>query len=339
MNSRSAPERDADLRGEARPGALDLIVWSMAVAAQDVLRLELRNASGRELPAFTPGSHIALHWSGGPARSYSLINPASDRTRYVVAVQLDAQGRGGSRFVHQHLRVGDTVTIGAPTNHFPLVEDAPASLLIAGGIGITPLWAMAQRLEELGSPWALHYAARNPRRAPLLQEVSALSEVSGHGRARVYFSEPDGGQPSVLPVADVVASATPEAHLYCCGPERLIEAFIAACRGRDPKKVHLERFTALMPATLEGGFTVRLARSGGDIHISPGQSILQGLIARGIYVAHTCEQGVCGSCEVRVLEGKPDHRDSILTESEQSEGKTMMVCCSRARTSTLVLDL
>lgn len=311
-------------------------VHSVTWEAEGIFSYELRDPAGAALPEFTAGSHIDLNLPSGLVRSYSLVNPQTERHRYVVAVQKDRASRGGSTWVHEKLRTGDIITISAPRNNFPLAEDAKHSLLIAGGIGVTPLWCMLQRLGALGRSAELIYCVRTRKEAAFREAIVALGEKSG---AKVTFNfdgEPGG---KMLDIAAVAAAASPETHLYCCGPLPMLEAFEAATKNLPPERVHVEYFTAKEAPAAEGGFTVVLAKTGRSFQIAPGKTILETLLDAGLNVASSCLEGVCGTCETKVLEGIPDHRDVVLTDSERKANKTMMICCSGSKTDKLVLDL
>jgi tetrachlorobenzoquinone reductase len=311
-------------------------VRAVAWEAQGILSYELRPFSGRELPPFTAGAHIDLLLPSGLVRSYSLVNPQEERHRYVIAVNRDASSRGGSRFIHDSVRPGDTLTVTAPRNNFPLIEDAGHSVLIAGGIGITPLWCMIQRLEALGRSWQLYYCTRTRQSAAFLEPLQALGpkvDVNLH----FNFDQEPGGR--MLDVAGVVAAAPADAHLYCCGPLSMLEAFEQACADRPGSHVHTEYFSAKEAPAVEGGFTVVLQRSGLTLAVPPGKTILDTLMDQGLDLPYSCLEGVCGTCEVRVLEGIPDHRDLVLSKEEKAANRSIMICCSGARTDRLVLDL
>ena len=234
--------------------------------------------------------------------------------------------------MHEELRVGDLVQASLPINNFPLVEDAPASVFIAGGIGITPILPMIDRLASLGRPFVLHYGARERRNTPF------LARLAGHGdKVRMAFSRgPGGGR---LDIAGIVASAPADAELYCCGPSGMLEAFAAATADRSPARVHVEHFHTTDPPAVNGGFRVTLARSGRTIAVPPGQTILDALTSAGIEVPNSCLEGVCGTCETRIVEGVPDHRDRVLSPDERAAGRTMMLCCSGCKSELLVLDI
>jgi vanillate O-demethylase ferredoxin subunit len=237
-------------------------------------------------------------------------------------------------WMHESAKVGASLSIAGPRNHFPLCEDAPHSVFIAGGIGITPLWCMIQRLNWLGCPWTLHYSARTRNSAALLDAVIG-EEWSD--RVKLNFDDTSGGK--YLDIAGIVAAAPVGSHFYCCGPVPMLKAFEAACASVDPEHVHLEYFGAKEAPAVGGGFNVRLVRCGRQVAIQQGQTILEALQAMGVDVPSSCQQGVCGVCETVVLEGIPDHRDLVLSESEKASNKTMMICCSGSLTTELALDL
>ncbi len=300
--------------------------------ADGIASLELRPLQGG-LAAFEPGAHIELLLPGGLRRAYSLTNAPGQREAYRVAVQRDPASRGGSRAVHEALRIGQTLTIGRPRNLFALADDAAPSVLIAGGIGITPVWAMAQQLAAQQRAWTLHYAVRERRRAAFVEPLLALDA------ARVHLHV--DGESGAFDLAACVAAAPAEAHLYCCGPGPMLEAFERACAGRDPSRVHLERFgsAADTPAAAAGGFEVVLARAGKTLPVPPGTSILDAVLAAGVDAPNSCREGYCGTCETRVLEGTPLHADSVLSTAERAANRTMMICRSRCLGERLVLDL
>jgi tetrachlorobenzoquinone reductase len=320
----------------AKIDTLEVRVKSVTWEAQGINSYELRPMPGQELPPFTAGSHIDLHLPNGMIRSYSLVNPQSERHRYVIAVNRDASSRGGSRYVHESVRPGDLLTVSAPRNNFELKEDAPHSLLIAGGIGITPIWCMVQRLEELGRPWELYYCTRTRQNAAFLDELRQLGERV-HLNLHVNFDEEPGGK--MLDIAGVLATAKPETHVYCCGPLPMLAAFEEAAKGRAPETVHVEYFSAKEAPAAGGGFTVVLAKSGKTIAVPPGKTILDAVLDAGIDAPYACMEGVCGTCETKVIEGEPDHRDLVLSQEERAASKTMMICCSGCNSARLVLDL
>ncbi|MBI5322106.1 PDR/VanB family oxidoreductase [Bradyrhizobium sp.] len=315
-------------------GLQELRVKRISYEAEGINSYELVLPAGGDLPPFSAGSHIDLHLRNGMIRSYSLINDQSERHRYVIAVNKDASSRGGSSFVHDTFKAGDIVKASAPRNNFALREDAEYSLLIAGGIGITPLMSMIRRLETLGRPWKLSYAARTRRAAAFLDELDAIRPDA---QLNLHFDDEHGGRP--LDLAGVVVGTPTHAHLYCCGPLPMLDAFEKATAGRPASHVHVEYFQAKQAAAVDGGFEIKLARSKCTISVEPGKTILDAVLDAGIMANYSCSEGVCGTCETRVIEGIPDHRDLFLSPEEKAANKTIMICCSGSKSGTLVLDL
>lgn len=310
---------------------LSLRLTSIRYAAQDTHLYEFASPDGAPLPAYEPGAHIDVHMPGGLMRQYSLARPYRADQPYLVGIKLDAGTRGGSRFMHEGARVGSMFQVGGPRNNFPLKEDAPQTVLIAGGIGVTPIWCMAQRLEEIGAPFELHYAVRTRADAAFLAELEGMAP-----KARLHV---DAEAQAVLDVPAIIGAASKGAHLYCCGPGPMMEAFEAATAGWPEGQRHVEYFSAPQLKPIEGGFVVVLGKSGREFIVEPGSTILETLRQAGLNVPASCEQGVCGTCETRILEGVPDHRDLLLTPAEKASGKTMMICCSGSLSERLVLDL
>jgi ferredoxin-NADP reductase len=317
---------------------LNALVHTMRYEADGIVSVEFRPATPAvEFPAFEAGSHIDLHLPNGLVRSYSLCNPASDRQRYVVGVLNDRKSRGGSRYVHQQLRVGMTLPISAPRNNFALEEDARRSVLVAGGIGVTPIWCMLQRLASLGRPVELVYCARSRKEAAFVEAIEALArekaiELSWH------FDDEQGAPPDL---AKLLAGRGDDSHYYCCGPTPMLDAFERSCEQLACANVHIERFAAVhveAPAATQG-CVVACAKSGREIEVPAGKSILDSLIDAGLDPDHSCKEGVCGACETAVLEGEIDHHDGILTKAERAANKTMMICVSRCKGARLVLDI
>ncbi len=310
---------------------LSLRIISATWEAPNIVSYELRAPDGGELPAFTAGAHIDITLPNGLVRSYSLLNPQSERHRYVIAVQKDRASRGGSKWVHENFRAGDLVTVNGPRNNFPLDEAAAKSILIAGGIGITPILSMVERLGAIGRDWELVYCSRKRGGTAFLERLQGKPQV------RFNFDEEPGGR--MLDVAAVVRAAPAQAHFYCCGPLPMLEAFEQATKDLPRERVHVEYFTAKAPPAVEGGFTIVLAKSGLTLSVAPGKTILDTLRDNGFDTPFSCTEGVCGTCETRVLEGVPDHRDLILTEAERASNKTILICCSGSKSDKLVLDL
>ena len=300
--------------------------------------LDLRATAARPLPRFAAGSHVDVQIGAELVRQYSLLNDPAEDGRYLIAVALDAGSLGGSRYLHEHVRVGDELQIGAPRCLFPLVEEAPHSVLIAGGIGVTPLWSMAQRLLSLGRSFSFHFGARSAATAPLLHDLEQRLRPAGITLETVF--EDDAGARLDLP--SIIAAAPSGSHFYACGPSAMLEAYLLAAReaGRPDTHVHLERFAASgIAREPAGGFIVALERTGVSYAVPRGATILETLKANGINVPHSCAEGICGACEATVLEGIPDHRDEVLSAAERASNRTIMVCCSGAKTPRLVLDL
>jgi tetrachlorobenzoquinone reductase len=299
--------------------------------------LELQAGPGNVLPPFVAGAHIDIFLDRDLVRQYSLLNDPAEVDRYVVGVALEADSRGGSRHIHAQVCEGDLLGISAPRCHFPLVEDAPHSVLIGGGIGVTPLWSMAQRLLTLGRSFSFHLGARSAATAPLLAEIRQVLGMAGVPLGTA-FEDQDGSR---LDLPAIFAAAPANSHFYACGPAGMLDAYVAAAAaaGRPAEHVHLERFAGTGVSATEGGFTVELARTGGSYAVPQGATILETLKANGINIPHSCAEGICGACEARVLAGIPDHRDDVLSDAEKAANLTMMVCCSGAKTPRLVLDL
>ena len=321
---------------EAPSNFIETQLCCIRYEARSVHSFELRSKSGQDLPSFTAGAHVEVLMRSGLVRSYSLVNSPADRTRYVIAVNRDPRSRGGSVFMHESLRVGDTLRIRRPRNNFPLAEDARHSVMIAGGIGITPFVSMTSRMTEVGAPWVLHYCARTREHAAFVAELEAAA-TRGRGSVCYHFDDENGDRRP--DIRAMVTAAPPSSHFYCCGPPPMLDAFTDVTRGLPAEQVHVERFSSDKPAAVEGGFTVQLARLGRSVEVPPGSTILDALLALGIEVRYSCRSGICGSCETQVLDGVPDHRDLVLSEEQRASGTRMMICCSGARSERLILDL
>ena len=321
--------------GETQDGLIPVVLRSIRLEADGVCTYALEASDGRLLPSYAPGAHIDLHLPGGLMRQYSLTE-ASDGRAYVIGVGLDRASRGGSRWLHEQARPGTTLKVSAPRNSFPLVEGAGPVALFAGGIGVTPIRAMAHRLAVEGRAWSLTYAARNRASAAFAEELSNLGHASATGETVLHLDDEAGG---LMDMEAAVARVPADAHIYCCGPEPMISAFLAAVSQRPPQLIHIEHFGAVAPRVDDGGLVVELARSGRTIEVGPDQTILDAVLAAGVAASASCRNGVCGTCETTVLAGEPDHRDMILSEAEKAAGQSMMICCSRARSPRLTLDL
>lgn len=306
-------------------------VAKVAAEADGVVSLVLKDPGGRPLPAWTPGAHLDLV-VGPMTRKYSLCGDLEDLSTYRVAILKEEAGRGGSRHVHETVRPGMTVHIRGPRNHFRLDESAERHILVAGGIGITPIVAMADRLKALGKDYAVHYCGRSAAGMAFLDRLRR-----DHGaRLRLYA----GDQGARLDLTAMIAEAPSDALVYACGPARLLDALTEAMAA-TPERLRVEHFSsvagALDPAR-ETPFAVELADSGLSLDVPADTTLLDALLAKGIDVPCDCNEGLCGTCEVEVVSGEIDHRDIVLTAGERAEGTRMMACCSRGR-GKLVLSL
>lgn len=307
------------------------------VEAQDICSLELVPVDASALPAFTAGAHVELQLPGGLVRPYSLCNDPAETHRYQLGVLRDPASRGGSAAVHQQLQEGQTLHISAPRNHFALAPEARHSLLLAGGIGITPLLAMAEQLTRDGADFELHYAARSAARMAFRERLAA-----SHFAHRVHLHLDEGDDAQKLKLPALLAAPAADLHLYVCGPQGFMDAVLntARAQGWAEPQLHHEYFGATLASSVaDQPFEVQLASTGQSITVAAGQSAVRALADAGIVVQTACEQGVCGTCLTRVLEGVPEHHDLYLTPEEQAANDQFLPCCSRAKTARLVLDL
>jgi ferredoxin-NADP reductase len=314
------------------------LVHTMRFEADGVVSLEFRPAGTEsQFPPFDAGAHIDLHLPNGLVRSYSLCNPSSDHGRYVVGVLNDRRSRGGSRYVHENLRVGEVVHISAPRNNFKLHEDAEHSVLVSGGIGVTPIFCMLQRLVALDRPVELVYCARNRQQAAFIESIESLSDKV---KLTWHFDDEQKAPPALV---ELLSARGADSHYYCCGPAPMLEAFEKACEQLGYPHAHIERFAPAMlePPSMTSGFEVHCRKSGKSVEVPPGKSILDALIDAGLSPDHSCKEGVCGACETAVIdfEGELNHQDGILTQTERVAGKTMMICVSRCTGQKLELDI
>lgn len=311
-------------------------VASRARAAEDIMRLDLVCAEGRQLPPFDAGAHVDLFLGNGLTRQYSLCNDPADRDRYRIAVLREPASRGGSTYVHDALIEGALLSISPPRNLFALDETAQDHLLFAGGVGVTPILAMARRLHALGHPFIFHYCARDRARAAFLDELAAAPFA---GAVRLSFdAEPD----TRLDLDTALADPTSSRRLYVCGPGGFMGHVIdcALARGWAPEQIRKEHFAAVSaPEGEDRTFELEIASTGQVVPVGADQTAAQALEAAGVFVPVSCEQGVCGTCLTRVIDGQPDHRDAFQTDAEKAAGDQFTPCCSRAHTPRLVLDL
>ncbi|MER7727278.1 PDR/VanB family oxidoreductase [Streptomyces sp. NPDC096323] len=312
---------------------LDLLVHRMTWEADNVLSIELTHPAGDPLPAWQPGAHIDVH-TGGHIRQYSLCSDPADTTQWRIGVLREPASRGGSAHLHSRLRPGQTLHVQGPRNHFELdtTGDATGYLFIAGGIGITPILAMAREAARTAIPWRLVHGGRTRTSLAFGAELTALAELPG---GSVEFVPQD--EHGHLDLDTLLGDLAPGTQVYCCGPEPLL----AAVEERHPD-ARTERFAAPASAPRDAEdstFDIVCSRTGRTVEVAPDTSALDALENAGIPVASSCRDGICGTCETKVLEGTPDHRDFLLTDTEREAGASMMLCVSRARTPRLVLDL
>ncbi|HHL4078271.1 PDR/VanB family oxidoreductase [Burkholderia sola] len=311
-------------------------------AAQDIRCFRVSRVDGQPFDAYEPGAHIDVTAPSGITRQYSLCGNPDERGSYLFAVKKEAQSRGGSRSLHDDVSVGAELSIGTPRNLFRLADDASEHVLVAAGIGITPLLSMAYALRQRGARYRLHYFARSRDHAAFVDELSAepfASHVTFH-----YGVEPDA---LAAELGRCIESIDLEAHVYTCGPGPFMDAVVAAAATRIPENaIHLERFAAepstsvtIADAAPAEGFEVRLQRSGQSVRVAPGTSIVDALARIGVEVDTSCGEGVCGTCMVPVIDGEPDHRDHCLSKAERASNTVICCCVSRARSAVLVLDL
>jgi vanillate O-demethylase ferredoxin subunit len=319
---------------------LRLHVTAYRAEARGIVSVELRDPHGMPLPAFAPGAHIEIAFpprSGeerGLIRHYSLCNEASETHRYVVAVGLAADSRGGSLAMHETVRVGSRLMVRPPRNNFALVADAGHYRFIAGGIGITPILSMLRWCETHGKSWSLLYCTRNRQRTAFHDELRAYGD-----RVRFHFRDEQGGPADV---DDELSQAKPNEHVYCCGPRSLMLAVGVAGVKRTSGTVHFEWFSAKEVAHSQpaaGAFDIVLRKSGLRLQVKPDRSVLETLEDSGISVPSSCRDGLCRSCETPLCAGEADHRDYVLSDDERKAQKSMIVCVSRSKTPVLELDL
>lgn len=316
---------------------LKLRVQAIRYHAQGVRSYELRSPHGADLPEFTAGSHIDLALKNGLVRSYSLANSSGERHRYVIGVQRDPASRGGSTYIHDELAVGDLIEVSAPCNNFELVKDASPSVLVAGGIGITPLLSMARSLTADRRPWQLHYAVRGRDQLAFVDDLLELETEAGSDASVSFHVDAEVG--GVLDIRSIVDRAPEGAQFYCCGPTPMLDGFAVATASIPESHRHVEHFTNDEAPNTDGGFEVELATTGTVVEVQAGETILDAVKAVGVDVDYSCMEGVCGTCETRVLQGVPDHRDQVLTDREKAANDVMMICCSGSTGSRLVLEL
>jgi vanillate O-demethylase ferredoxin subunit len=324
----------ARFEGDTHAHDIAVRVMSLRYAGPDTLMVELEALGEQPLPDAAPGAHIDVRISGDLVRQYSLITPLSTPSTYVVAIQRAAQGRGGSKRIHDEIRPGAVLQISPPRNHFALNEHAQKSVLIAGGIGVTPIYSMFARLQALGRDVELHYWCRSP------EHVLFRSALEAAPDAHIHYSS--AYAPDRTTLASVLDPVPHDAEIYCCGPRGMLDEFERITNDRPDARLHVERFSAApsLPAEQPAkAFTVILKRSGAQVKVPEGESILAALLRADIDVPYSCEEGGCGACETFVIEGRPLHCDTVRTPQEHDRRGTMMICCSRSDSACLTLDL
>lgn len=313
---------------------IDVVVAARLDQAEGIAVFDLARPDGGSLPPFEAGAHIDVHIADGLVRQYSLSNPPGQTDRYRIGVLNDPKSRGGSRTIHGEFAVGRKVAVSTPRNHFPLDMGADHSILIGGGIGVTPMVAMAYALKDAGKSFELHYCARSRGSAGFLDELAEAFP----GQTHLHFD--DEGQSNMLTPHALLSDQPAGTHVYVCGPSGFMDWVIGQAKdaGMPSERIHFEYFNAevdIHGAAIE----VFAKKSGITVQVGEDQSILDALVAAGIKVDKSCEQGVCGTCTCDVLEGTPDHKDKFLTDEEREDNDQIVVCCSRAKTPRLVLDV
>lgn len=317
-------------------GSLVVRVASIRKEAEGIASFELVREDGAALPAFAAGAHLDVVLPGLPVRQYSLCNAPAETHRYQIAVLKDPASRGGSRHLHERISRGDSLTISPPKNHFALEPTAGRSLLLAGGIGVTPLLAMAETLAAGGADYQLHYCARDRAR---LAFADRLAEDRFRGHVHLHLD--DGAEDQKLALGPLLAARGAHDHLYVCGPAGFIawvkEAAQAA--GWPEDAVHSEYFAGTVETRdSDSDFEIEIEGTGRIVTVAKGQTALDALLEAGLDVPNSCTEGVCGMCMTQVAEGTPDHRDQFLTAAERARNDAFMPCCSRAKTQRLVIS-
>lgn len=311
---------------------IDVKINRCEFAANDVLALELSSTDGTALPDYDAGAHIDVYIKSGTVRQYSLTGDSRDSGKYRLGILRDPDSRGGSAEIHTTFKTDSVIRIGSPRNHFPL-HPAEHTILFAGGIGITPILSMAYALEANKASWELHYCGRTRERLAFCEELARFGDA-------VHIHISTGAEDQKLDIAAVLSGATAGRHLYVCGPNGFMDFICKAAnvRGWTSDCIHLERFGAEVD-TDGAPFSVTAIRSGITFEVAPGETIAEQLRAHGIDVSVSCQSGVCGTCLTHVVDGTPDHRDLVQTDTEKAANKRMTVCCSRSKTKKLVLDI
>lgn len=313
-----------------------LQVRSVTFEADDILRFDLVDPTGGDLPRFDAGAHVDIHVAEGLIRQYSLSGDPADRGRYEIAVLNEPSGRGGSKAMHESIRPGQIVTVSEPRNQFPLHADAGRHLLLAGGIGVTPMMAMITELDRRGAEWEMHLCTRSP------EKTAFMDRLAPHIAEGLVHLHHDGGDPKQgLDIAGLLKPAPRGCHLYYCGPAGFMAAVADASAHWPKGTVHFEYFSAPAADAADRPdnipFQVQLKRSGEIIDVPADKTIVEVLRGRGHYVDTSCEDGYCGTCLTPYSGGVPEHRDAVLDESDRA--RYVLICCARATVSPLILDI
>ena len=311
-------------------------ISSKTVEATDVCSFELIDLDGRGLPPFSAGSHIDVYLGDGLTRQYSLCNDPNETHRYQIAVLKDPNSRGGSRAMHA-LEAGQILEVSEPKNHFALQNGVDHVMLLAGGIGITPILCMAERLSTAGASFEMHYCTRSTERTAFMERIR-----DSDFHRRVWFYHDEGPSQRRLEPVQLFSEADRGTHLYVCGPTGFMNAMLDTARaaGWEEGRLHREYFGAgSTHKNTAGSFDVQIASTGRIINIPANCSVVAALTSAGITIDTSCEQGVCGTCITRVIDGTPDHQDLFLTAEERARNDQFLPCCSRSKSARLVLDL
>ncbi|MBN34660.1 MAG: oxidoreductase [Rhodospirillaceae bacterium] len=317
-------------------GALSLKVNKIVEEAEDIRSYELIDPNGGLLPMFTAGSHLDIELPNGIARQYSISSDPQDVDRYVVAVLREPESRGGSTFMHDSVKEGDTLTVHAPRNNFPLSDQAQHHILLAGGIGVTPMMAMARDLAARGESFEMHYCTRTPVKTAFKEEIAVSAFAD-----KVHFHHDNGNPADGLDITGLLKDVRDGAHVYYCGPGGFMHACETAADHWPRGTVHFEFFS--VDETVDHGesetFQIKINSTGQLLDVPADKSIVDVLRANGFEVETMCEEGICGTCATVLIEGDPDHRDFVLDDEEKERGEFIMVCCSRSKSPVLTLDL
>lgn len=305
--------------------------------AVDICTYELVAVDGGPLPTFSAGSHVDVQLSGGLTRQYSLCNDPTESHRYLIGVLRDPASRGGSAAMHDLVAEGQLLQISAPNNHFPIAHEASRHLLLAAGIGVTPILCMAERLANTGADFEMHYCTRSPERTAFHQRIAGAAFAP-----KVHFHFDDGALEQKLDLAALLSAPASGVHLYVCGPKGFMDAVLSTARekGWPEAQLHYEFFAGTVTKSdSDASFEVQVASSGKIVMVPKDKTVAAALADAGVVVQMSCAQGVCGTCLTRVIEGIPDHKDMYLTPEEQAANDQFLPCCSRSKSPRLVLDL